>query len=160
MEGAPADAGEGDGCFLCAKHRAPEHEDADNLVLYRGVRTYVILNLYPYNTGHTLVAPYEHSGDLAGLAPDTGAELMRLTQATVAALGEAYAAHGFNVGINLGKAAGAGVPDHLHVHVVPRWSGDTNFLPLLASTKVLPETLVQTYQRLEPLFQQYRERQD
>ena len=135
------------GCFLCEKPR----EDADerNHIIARRERVYAVLNLYPYNSGHVLVAPYVHGGDLTALDAATGAELMALTQAVVAALREEYGPDAFNVGMNLGRPAGAGVPDHLHMHIVPRWSGDTNFMPVLAETKVLPETLAQTYARLQ-----------
>ena len=134
------------GCFLCEKPR----EDADerNLIVARVERVYAVLNLYPYNTGHTLVAPYTHGGDLTALDAVTCAALMALTQRVVAALRDEYQPDAFNVGMNLGRPAGAGVPDHLHVHIVPRWTGDTNFMPVLAETKVLPESLEQTYARL------------
>ena len=107
------------GCFLCA-HAADADHDRENLVLGRGEAVFVLLNLYPYNSGHLMVAPYLHSGDLANLDAPIAAELMAMTQRSVAALGDAYTPEAFNVGMNLGKAAGAGVPDHLHVHVVPR----------------------------------------
>lgn len=148
IEGATATRS--DECFLCAK--AAEHEDRANLILTRGEHAYVLLNLYPYNSGHLMVAPYTHSGDLVALEPVAADELMHLTRRSVDALKRAYRPDGFNVGMNLGKSAGAGVPDHVHVHVVPRWSGDTNFMPVLGQTKVLPESLVQTYERLEPFF--------
>jgi ATP adenylyltransferase len=133
-------------CFLCEKPR----EDADerNLIVYRAERVYAVLNLFPYNTGHVLVAPYAHEGDLAALDPATAAELMHVTQRIAGALREEYRPDAFNVGMNLGRPAGAGVPDHLHMHIVPRWSGDTNFMPVLAETKVLPESLEQTYARV------------
>jgi ATP adenylyltransferase len=133
-------------CFLCDKPR--EHDDARNLIVYRGKLAYAILNLYPYNTGHTLVAPYAHGGDFAGLDAATAAALISLTQRVVGALEAEYHPDAFNTGMNLGRAAGAGLPDHLHMHVVPRWGGDTSFMPVLADTKVLPETLDQTYARL------------
>lgn len=139
------------GCFLC-DHAADPANDRQNFILFRGETAYVLLNLYPYNTGHLMVAPYLHSGDLAHLDADIATEVMRLTQRSVDALQRAYAPDAFNVGMNLGKAAGAGAPDHLHMHVVPRWNGDTNFMPLVAQTKVLPESLDQTYARLEPFF--------
>ncbi len=134
------------GCFLCEKPR----EDADerNLIVARAERVYAVLNLYPYNTGHTLVTPYAHGGDLTALDAETSGGLIALTQRVVAALGDEYQPDAFNVGMNLGRPAGAGVPDHLHVHVVPRWAGDTNFMPVVAETKVLPESLEQTYDRL------------
>jgi ATP adenylyltransferase len=111
-----------------------------------------MLNLYPYNSGHLMVAPYEHTGDLASLPAAIGADVLALTQRSVAHLTEEYGPHGYNVGMNLGRVAGAGVPDHLHVHVVPRWNGDTNFMPVTAETKVLPETLDQTWRRLRSRF--------
>jgi ATP adenylyltransferase len=137
-------------CFLCAAPAA--HDDRANLILKRAESVFVLLNLYPYNNGHLMVAPYAHTGDLANLDASTAAELMHVTQRSVAGLQRAYRPDAFNVGMNLGKAAGAGVPDHLHIHVVPRWNGDTNFMPILSETKVLPETLDQTYERLEPYF--------
>ena len=137
-------------CFLCEAPRATD--DKETLILLRGNAVYVLLNLYPYNSGHLMVAPYAHTGDLPALEADVAAELMHVTQRSVRALQEAYQPDAFNVGMNLGKAAGAGVPDHLHIHVVPRWNGDTNFMPILAETKVLPESLDQTYERLRPFF--------
>jgi ATP adenylyltransferase len=110
------------------------------------------MNLYPYNNGHLLVAPYLHHGDLATLEQSIAADVMALTQRSVDALQRAYRPDAFNVGMNLGKAAGAGVPEHLHVHVVPRWNGDTSFMPVVGDTKVLPETLEETYERLLPIF--------
>jgi ATP adenylyltransferase len=148
VESAATDRSEG--CFLCSGPAAGD--DAHHFIVYRAERTFVILNLYPYNSGHLMVAPYTHTGDLAHLDPAVAAELMHTTQRAVAALSHVYAPDAFNVGMNLGKPAGAGVPDHLHVHVVPRWNGDTNFMPVLSETKVLPETLDQTYARLQPAF--------
>lgn len=139
-----ADAAEG--CFLCEKPR--EDADEQNLIVARAERVYAVLNLYPYNTGHVLVAPYQHVADLTALDPSTIGEMMHLTQRLVAALREEYRPDAFNVGMNLGRPAGAGVPDHLHLHIVPRWTGDTNFMPVLADTKVLPESLEQTYARV------------
>jgi ATP adenylyltransferase len=143
-------ATDSDACFLCTK--PAEHDDRANLILLRGDRAYVLLNLYPYNSGHLMIAPYAHTGDLAVLDPTTAQEMMRITQRCVDALQRAYRPDGFNVGMNLGKTAGAGIPDHLHIHVVPRWNGDTNFMPVVSDTKVLPESLDQTYERLEPFF--------
>jgi ATP adenylyltransferase len=139
------------GCFLCDIAAAPD-KDKQNFVLARGASVFVLLNLYPYNSGHLMVAPYEHTGDLAKLERSTADDLMAMTQRSVGVLGQAYTPEGFNVGLNLGRAAGAGVPDHLHVHVLPRWTGDTNFMPIVAQTKVLPESLDQTYDRLAPHF--------
>lgn len=134
------------GCFLCQK--SAEDQDVDNLILIRAVHSYAILNLYPYNSAHTLVAPYRHTGDYGALDGAITAELTELTQRLVRAISAEYQPEGFNVGMNLGRVAGAGVPDHLHVHIVPRWGGDTNFMPVTADTKVLPESLAQTYRRL------------
>ena len=138
------------GCFLCVA--AAGDDDRANLVIFRAEKVFVLLNKYPYNNGHLMIAPYQHTGDLVSLDPATAAEIMDLTQRSVGILEQAYKPDAFNVGLNLGKAAGAGVPDHLHVHAVPRWNGDTNFMPVLAETKVLPETLEQTFARLEPIF--------
>ena len=137
-------------CFLCTL--PTDSADRANLILARAERVFVLLNLYPYNSGHLMVAPYAHGADLATLDAGIAAELMHETQRCVGILQHVYRPHGFNVGMNLGKPAGAGVPDHLHVHVVPRWNGDTNFMPVVGGAKVLPETLDQTYARLEPLF--------
>jgi ATP adenylyltransferase len=138
-------------CFLCV---APtQGDDRASFILLRANSVFVLLNLYPYNGGHLMVAPYEHTGDFVQLDKDIASELMHVTQRSVDALERAYRPDAFNIGMNLGKSAGAGVPDHLHVHVVPRWGGDTNFMPIIAETKVLPESLDQTYDRLKPFFQ-------
>jgi len=148
VEGATGnDANE---CFLDAAPAA--NDDRATLILVRAEQTFALLNRYPYNSGHLMVAPYLHTGDLATLDPAIAQEMMRLTQRCVDALQQAYRPDGFNIGMNLGRPAGAGVPDHLHLHVVPRWTGDTNFMPIVGETKVLPESLDQTYDRLEPLF--------
>ncbi|MGI8552287.1 MAG: HIT family protein [Dehalococcoidia bacterium] len=140
------------GCFLCRLAAADPADDPANLVLYRDVSAYVLLNRFPYNSAHLLVAPLSHVGDFAKLSEAVRDSLFRLAQRAVALLNTEYRPEGFNVGMNLGAVAGAGVPDHLHVHVVPRWGGDTNFMPVLAETKVLPESLEQTYARLRPHF--------
>jgi ATP adenylyltransferase len=133
------------GCVLCAKQAS---DDAANYVLYRGERAYIILNLYPYNNGHLMVVPYEHMASLEDLDAPTLTELMLLTKRSLAALREAMAPDGFNVGVNLGRAAGAGIHDHVHVHIVPRWEGDTNFMPVLGETRVIPQMLGDTYTQL------------
>jgi ATP adenylyltransferase len=138
------------GCIFCVK--PAENRDADHLILGRSERAYVLLNLYPYNSGHLMVVPYLHTGDLATLPPDVGADVLALTQRSISALTAEYHPQGFNVGMNLGEVAGGSVSAHLHLHVVPRWGGDTNFMPITAETKVLPETLDQTYRRLRPYF--------
>ena len=123
-----------------------------DLIVAIGDRAFVILNLYPYNNGHVMVVPRRHIGSLAAASEEELAELMRLTRDAEVALTEVYQAHGINVGINLGRAAGAGVLDHVHIHLVPRWTGDTNFISVVGDTRVLPEDLRQTAQRLRPIF--------
>lgn len=133
-------------CVLC--DIAAAESDEEKLVVVRGSAAFVVLNLYPYNSGHLMIVPNAHVGKLEALAPEAGAEMWRLTERAVLALSEEYHPDGYNVGMNLGQAAGAGIPDHLHIHLVPRWNGDTNFMPVLAETKVLPESLEQTWRRL------------
>jgi ATP adenylyltransferase len=125
----------------------------DDLLLVRGRVSFVVLNKFPYNNGHLMVVPNRHAPNLATLSADEQAELMRLTRHAEIALTEAYAPHGINVGINLGKSAGAGVLDHLHVHLVPRWNGDTNFMTAIADTRVLPEDLQASASKLRPIFE-------
>ncbi len=137
-------------CVLCANGQT--EPSSDNLVLYRGTDCYILMNLYPYNTGHLMVVPFQHTADLPGLAPNTADQLFDLTRRCVAILGEALAPHGFNIGMNLGRTAGAGIDEHLHMHIVPRWNGDTNFMPIVGGTKLIPEALDQTYSKLRPLF--------
>jgi ATP adenylyltransferase len=136
-------------CVFCD---AFAHPDAE-LVLLRGRHAFVILNLYPYNNGHLMVAPNRHIKTLVDLSGDEQSELMSMARWAEMALTEAYRPQGINVGINLGKAAGAGIEDHLHVHLVPRWAGDTNFMTAIAQTRVLPEELGQTAARLRPIFE-------
>src|SRR5437868_6946926 len=125
----------------------------DELVLVSGHVSFVILNLYPYNNGHLMVVPHRHIRDLASTTADERAELMSLARLSEIALGEAYTPHGINAGINLGRPAGAGVLNHLHIHVVPRWNGDTSFMGVVGNTRVLPEDLSQTATRLRPIFE-------
>ena len=125
----------------------------DELVLVRGRVSFVILNLYPYNNGHLMVVPNRHAPSLASMSAEEQAELMKLTRHAEIALTEAYAPQGINIGINLGRPAGAGVPDHLHVHLVPRWNGDTNFMTAIGNTRVLPEDLATTAAKLRPIFE-------
>jgi len=137
------------GCIFCALH-APGRED---LILFSGRTCYVILNLYPYNNGHLMVVPNRHVASLQATTADERQELMELTRIAEMALTEAYTPQGINLGINLGRPAGAGVLDHLHVHAVPRWNGDTNFMTVIGETRVLPEDLAATKQRLQPIFE-------
>jgi ATP adenylyltransferase len=139
-------------CFLCDASAAPPERDADNLVVARGENAFVILNLYPYNTGHLMLAPHRHVGELDDLSHEELDEVWQWTRRSVAAHREASQPQGFNIGINLGEVAGAGVPGHFHMHVVPRWGGDTNFMPVVGDTKVLPELLLETYAKLRPLL--------
>lgn len=138
------------GCPLCHAYQA--NDDRRLLVLYRGAHCFVLMNLYPYNPGHLMVIPYAHTADFAGLAPEVAAELMALGQRSVAVLTAEMQPHGFNLGMNLGRVSGAGVDQHLHLHVVPRWNGDTNFMPLIGGVKLIPEALDDTYAALKPRF--------
>ena len=122
-------------------------------MLTRGALGYVVLNKFPYNPGHLLVVPNRHEGDLEALTADENAELQALLQRSIRALRAESEPHGFNVGMNLGRIAGAGIPGHLHWHIVPRWSGDTNYMPVVGETRVLPELLADTYRRLAPRFE-------
>jgi ATP adenylyltransferase len=142
-------------CIFCDAAAAPD--SPDSLILIRGTLGYIILNLYPYNNGHLMVVPNRHLGSLAAATPDELSELMRFTRDAEIALNEVYQAQGINVGINLGRAAGAGVLDHIHIHLVPRWTGDTNFMSVVGDTRVLPEDLHQTRQRLRPIFERLLE---
>ncbi len=144
-EGKPSGSRPEDGCPFC---RAPGLSDPEGLVVARGKSAYVVLNLYPYNSGHLLICPYRHVSDYTALDGDETAEVAALTQAGIRALGAAYGPQGFNVGMNLGGAAGAGIAAHLHQHIVPRWGGDANFMPVVGRTKVLPEMLEQTRARV------------
>jgi len=137
------------GCVFCAKLYAPDESEH---VLCRGQFAYVTLNRYPYNNGHLMVIPNIHVASLENLAAPTLAELMQLTNRGLAVLRQAYQPDGFNIGVNLGHAAGAGIAEHVHIHIVPRWSADTNFMPIVGETRVIPETLDQTFTRLRPLF--------
>ena len=133
------------GCVFC---RAAASDDEAGLVVHRGRHAFAMLNKFPYSSGHLMVAPYRHEGDFAALEDAEVVELHRLAGDGKAALAEVYAPDGYNLGWNLGRVAGAGVVDHVHVHVVPRWAGDTNFMPVLADVKVLPEHLEDTRRKL------------
>ena len=139
------------GCVFCDVPRPPT---PDSRIVYERKTCYVILNLYPYNNGHLLIVPYRHTPSLASLTSEEAHETADLMQLCERALLEAYQPHGINVGVNLGKPAGAGVLEHVHVHVVPRWNGDTNFMTVVGETRVLPEELPQSAARLKPIFQQ------
>jgi ATP adenylyltransferase len=133
------------GCPLCAEAAG---EVEETLVVHRGERAFALLNKYPYSSGHLILAPLAHVGELEELGDETALELHRLSLLALAALREAYRPAGFNVGVNIGRAAGAGIPEHVHLHVVPRWGGDTSFMPVLGDVKVIPEHLLETRERL------------
>ncbi|MGH2661192.1 MAG: HIT family protein [Actinomycetota bacterium] len=148
MEYIEAAKAEPEGCIFCDLPAKGDDEAA--YILRRGEHGFVLLNSFPYNPGHMMVAPFRHTGDLEGLDPGELLDLDQLLRESIRALREEMAPHGFNVGMNLGRVAGAGIPDHLHWHVVPRWGGDTNFMPVVGQTRVLPELLDETYRRLAP----------
>ena len=139
-----------DDCVFCV---ALGRTDGESLIVTRGHTCVVIVNLYPYNNGHLMVVPHRHIGSLAEASREELTELMTLACRAEVALTEAYRPHGMNVGINLGRSAGAGVPGHLHMHLVPRWDGDTNFMTVVGSTRVVPEEPPQTVRRLLPIFE-------
>ncbi len=134
-----------DGCVFCIAAAA---SDEDGLVVHRGEHAFVLLNKFPYASGHLMVAPLRHTGDFGELSEGEVLEVHRLASRGIGALSQTYAPQGYNLGWNLGRVAGAGVVDHVHLHVVPRWNGDTNFMPVLADVKVLPEHLEETRRRL------------
>ncbi len=139
-----------DGCLFCIK---PREQDAKAHIVHRGQLCYVTLNRFPYNNGHLMLIPYTHVATLEVLDAESLAELMALAQLSLRVLREAYNPEGFNVGANIGKAAGAGIADHVHLHIVPRWIGDANYMTAVGKTRVIPEWMDQTYERLQPLFE-------
>ena len=139
------------GCLFCRVIENPDDPDAE-LVVWRPEGAIVMLNKFPYNSGHVMVAPIAHKGDLADLDDAQTASLMAAVRRSITVLRGALQPEGFNVGANIGRAAGAGIPDHVHVHIVPRWNGDTNFMPVVGETKVLPESLATTWTRLRRAF--------
>lgn len=141
-----------EGCIFCKKITA--QDDAAEHVLARGRHAFVVLNRYPYNNGHLMVVPYAHVPSLEDLDSETRAELMEMVVRSLRALRAAYAPDGFNMGANIGQVAGAGVADHVHLHIVPRWSGDTNYMPIIGQTRVIPELLDETYRRLKAVWDQ------
>jgi ATP adenylyltransferase len=145
-------SGTDNSCIFC--RLTPDQDLArEDLILIRGGCSHVILNLYPYNSGHLMVVPDRHIPTLAAMTPEEQLELMRFTRLAEMALTEAYHPQGINIGINLGRSAGAGVVDHLHVHLVPRWTGDTNFMTVIGDVRVLPEDLETTAKKLRPIFE-------
>jgi len=136
-----------EGCILCEKPK--QNDDAVNYILYRGDRNFVIMNSYPYNPGHLMVAPYHHTAKLEELTDEEISEHFLIVSLSIKLLRQVFNPVGFNLGMNLGKVAGAGIDEHIHTHIVPRWQGDTNFMPVLSNTRVVPEALAETYNRLK-----------
>ncbi len=137
-----------EGCFLCEAVQADVEQDRTNLVVYRGERAFLVLNRYPYNNGHLMAVPYHHTAGLELLTREELNEVMALTVLAVRALREAMQPDGFNIGYNIGKVAGAGLKDHVHCHIVPRWNGDTNFMPVIGETRVIPQSLESAYDQM------------
>lgn len=148
------DKSEGEGCIFCFKPQSDK--DKENLILYRSTHNFVIMNLYPYNNGHLMIVPYQHAPDLAALPAETCTDFMVTTQKALAALRASMNPDGFNLGMNLGRTAGAGIDDHVHMHIVPRWNGDTNFMPVIGNVKVMPEYIAETYDRLFTEFRKLK----
>ena len=142
---------ESKGCVFC-KLQADLNNDETNLVVHRASRSFIVLNRYPYISGHLLIVPSEHIGELDAAPKETTDELMDLTKQSQTALREVYRPAGFNIGMNLGQAAGAGIVDHIHLHILPRWTGDTNFMTTVGETRVIPEDLATTYSKLRGKF--------
>jgi len=142
--------GKEEGCVFC---RALAAQDSpENLIVHRGKHAFVILNRYPYTSGHVMVVPMQHKPDLESLSPADRSEMMELTAEATAVLRRLYSTESFNIGLNIGEAAGAGIKEHVHIHVVPRWVGDTNFMSTLAQTRVLPQTLADTWAKIAEGF--------
>ena len=148
---ASADDPQAEGCVFCHVAR-DEANDETNFVVYRAQHAFVVLNLYPYISGHLLIIPYLHTGEFDSLSKEISDEMMDLAKRSQTALREVYKPQGFNMGMNLGKAAGAGIVDHVHIHMLPRWGGDTNFMTTVGEARVLPEDLPTTYSKLRAKF--------
>ena len=139
-----------EGCFLCEK--PGQDNDAANHILYRGEKNFIIMNTYPYNPGHLMIVPYRHVASLEELTEEELHEHIDIISRSFRVLRQAFSPGGFNLGINIGKVAGAGIEDHVHTHIVPRWLGDTNYMPVIADVRVVPEALAETYQKLKGKF--------
>jgi ATP adenylyltransferase len=137
-------------CIFCTKPE--ENKDKENLIVHKDKYCFIILNKYPYNNGHLMVVPYEHKSDFLQFSDDVLLNIQNVIQKAIKALNNTMAPHGFNIGINMGRPAGAGIADHLHYHIVPRWNGDTNYMPVLSNTKVVSEALDQTWEKLHEEF--------
>ncbi len=134
-------------CIFCEKPK--KNDDKKELIIYRGQKAFALLNIYPYNNGHIMVAPYKHTGELAELTKEEYGEMNKIVKMYVARIKKTMNPHGFNVGMNIGKVAGAGFDEHLHTHIVPRWRGDTNFMPVVGKEKVISESLNSVYKKLK-----------
>ena len=139
-----------DGCVFCKKHQSTK--DRENLLLFRGEESFVLMNLYPYSNGHLMISPYKHTSNTNDISEIGNQEIMSLTNKSMEIIKNTMGADGFNIGANLGKAAGAGIEEHLHFHIVPRWIGDTNFMPVVGNTKVMVEGLQETWDSMKPQF--------
>lgn len=144
-----------EGCIFC--NRSSQQPHVDSLVVFKDKYSFILLNKYPYNNGHLMVAPYKHTATLSDLSIDEYTEIMKNIILSTEVLKESYNPHGFNIGMNIGSTAGAGVADHLHWHIVPRWAGDTNFMPVISNTKVLHEILSETFQKVYPIFEKQKQ---
>ncbi len=138
------------GCILCDKPK--ENNGAQNYILYRGDKNFIMMNLYPYNTGHLMIAPYRHIANLEELNNEELREYWQIVTRSLKVLRKVFNPGGFNIGINMGKAAGAGIEEHVHTHIVPRWHGDTNFMPVIGDVKIISQALAETYQKLKEQF--------
>ena len=143
------------GCVFCTKSKE-KHNDKDNLVLFRGKESFVLMNLYPYNNGHLMVTPYKHVNSIQLLSQSCMNEIMKLSDKSMKIINKKLKSEGFNFGANIGKAGGAGIEDHIHFHIVPRWVGDTNFMPAIGQTKVMVGGLTETYDELQSNFDKLR----
>lgn len=139
-----------EGCILCDKPR--QNSDAQNYILYRGDKNFIIMNTYPYNPGHLMIAPYRHIASLEELTDEEHHQHFEIVSRSIKILRQVFNPDGFNIGINIGKVAGAGIDEHFHTHIVPRWQGDTSFMPVLSEARVIPEALAETYKKLKDKF--------
>jgi len=145
-----------EGCIFCVKPN--QNKDRENLILHRGKTCFTMMNLFPYNNGHIMISPYKHTGNLEDLSDEEMVEIMTLSKKFIRAMKLSMNPAGFNAGFNIGKVAGAGVADHLHLHIVPRWEGDTNFMPVIGETKVISEHILQTYDKLKNAISRLEEK--
>jgi len=152
MEYVASQYNESNGCVFCNSPK--DKDDKKNHIVYRGEHCYVILNKFPYNNGHVMVLPYQHSSDLLDLSEDIHAECQELIRKTIKALRKVFNPQGINIGLNMGNAAGAGIAEHIHYHILPRWEGDTNFMPVVAGVKVISESLDSAYFKLKEAFKE------